>query len=137
MYFDRTDLKGFDGEAPGLVQVGQLRVYTGYRYYIDTSNLGTAITYSNPYFTGRLEYWYTTNKFIDNPNIGNRSGGGLGVGLGGGLEFPIKLKEAYLGVEVLYHNVNFDDKNTGSFQPTVEDLSGEAITTMMSYIWSW
>lgn len=137
MFFEQTNLEGFSGEAPGLVQVGQLRVYVGYKYYIDTANLGTAITYSNPYLTGRLEYWYTTNKFIDNPNIGNRSGGGLGVGLGGGLEFPIKLKESYLGVEVLYHNVNFDDKNTGAFQPAIDDLSGAAITTMMSYIWNW
>ncbi|OUR97862.1 hypothetical protein A9Q84_06600 [Halobacteriovorax marinus] len=137
MYFDQTTLEGFNGEAPGLVQVGQLRVYVGYKYYMDTANLGTAITYSNPYLTGRLEYWYTTNKFIDNENIGNRSGGGLGVGLGGGLEFPIKLKESYLGVEILYHNVNFHDKNTGSFQPVVDDLGGDAYTTMVSYIWNW
>ena len=32
-----------------------LRVYFSYRYYIDTSELGTAITYSNPYFTGRIK----------------------------------------------------------------------------------
>ncbi len=137
MYFNQTDLEGFNGEAPGFVQVSQLRVYTGYKYYIDTANLGTAITYSNPYFTTRLEYWYTTNKFIDNENIANRNGGGLGVGMGGGLEFPIKLKESYLGVEVLYHNVNFFDKNTGSYRDVVDDLGGDAVTTMVSYIWNW
>ena len=137
MYFDQTNLEGFNGEAPSFVQVSQLRVYTGYKYYLDTANLGTAITYSNPYLTARLEYWYTTNKYIDNENIPNRNGGGLGVGLGGGLEFPIKLKESYLGVELLYHNVNFVDKNSGSYKPVIDDLGGDAFTTMMSYIWNW
>jgi hypothetical protein len=137
MYFDQTDLDGFGGEAPGLVQVSMLRAYAGYKYYIDTANLGTAITYSNPYLTGRLEYWYKTDKFIDNENIPNESTGALGFGLGGGLEFPIKLKESYLGVEFLFHTVNFQDKNSGSYQPALEDFSGDVWTTMLKYIWNW
>lgn len=137
MYFDQTDLPGFNGEAPGYVQVSMLRAYVGYKYYLDTSNLGTAVTYSNPYLTGRLEYWYKTDKYIDNENIPNESTGALGVGLGGGLEFPIKLKESYLGLEFLYHTVNFADKYSAKYQPAIEDFSGNVVTTMMSYIWNW
>lgn len=46
-----------------------LRAYFPYRYYIDTADLGVAITYSNPYLITRFEYWYMTNKFIDQPTI--------------------------------------------------------------------
>ncbi|WP_127717582.1 hypothetical protein [Halobacteriovorax sp. HLS] len=137
MYFDQTDLDGFGGEAPGLVQVSMLRTYVGYKYYLDTSNLGTAITYSNPYLTGRLEYWYKTDKFIDNKAIENESTGALGVGLGGGLEFPIKLKQSYLGVEFLYHSINFEDKYSGRYQPAQTDFTGAVFTTIVSYIWNW
>ena len=57
------------------------------------------MTYSNPYFVTRAEYWQTTNKFIDRTDLPKDSGGGLGLGIGGGLEFPIRLKENYLNVD--------------------------------------
>jgi len=143
----RTDhYNGLNDEgAPGMIDVRMLRAFFGVRHYFDTSNLGTAITYSNPYLTGRLEYWYTTNKFIDQSSIPNNSGGGLGVGVGGGLEFPIKLRESYIGLEVLFHTVNFFDKYTQEFRPPAnnangngfDDLTGNAFTTMVSYIINW
>lgn len=132
----------------GLIDVSQLRFYFSYRYYVDTSNLGTAITYSNPYFIGRLEYWYTSNKFLDQKAKGTESGGGLGLGLGFGLEFPIKLRESYLGVEVLWHRINFTDKFTQEYRPCdaadspkcgggVDDLTGDPYTIMISYVMNW
>jgi len=129
----------------GLVDVSMLRVYFGYRYYIDTANLGTAITYSNPYFTGRIEYWYTTNKFRDQTQLADDNGGGLGFGAGFGLEFPIKLRESYINVEFLFHSVNYHDKFTQNYRavPTnpsgfgYEDLTGNAWTTMVGYVFSW
>ena len=56
-------------EPLGIVEAKMLRFYFNYRYYVDTTNLGTAITWSNPYFSGRLEYWYLTNKFRDQEGI--------------------------------------------------------------------
>lgn len=137
------------GSGIGKVDVNMLRVYFSFKHYIDTSDLGTAITYSNPYLIGRLEYWYVTNKF-DDPNADNFSntqddtGGGLGFGLGFGLEFPVKLKETYIGTEFLWHNVNFHDKETRDYAPVsygsgegYEDLSGNVYSLMVSYIISW
>ena len=129
--------------APGAVEVDMLRVFLGYRYYIDTSNLGTAITYSNPYLITRVEYWYTTNEYIDQSQLEKDSGGGLGVGLGFGLEFPITVRESYIGLEVLYHSVNFHDKNSQAYMPVTnggygfDDLKGAAYTTMVSYVFNW
>lgn len=132
-----------NGCPPGLVDVSQLRVFFSYRYYIDTSNLGTAITYSNPYFIGRLEYWYTTNEYKDQKQLPKDSGGGLGAGLGFGLEFPIELKESYIGLEFLFHSVAFFDKNSQNYAPLndggygFEDLGGNAYSTMLSYVFNW
>jgi hypothetical protein len=131
--------------APGLIEVSMLRVFLGYRYYIETANLGTAITYSNPYLIGRMEYWYQTNKYVDQTELPKESGGGLGFGAGFGLEFPIELKEAYIGLEFLVHSVNFPDKNTQKYAPLPDNpkgygfsnLGGNAYSTMVSYVFNW
>lgn len=133
--------------GPGLVETDHLRFFFGGRYHIDVSDLGTALTYANPYLIGRLEYWYVVTEFIDlqtsGQDPGDDSGGGLGFGLGFGLEFPMKLKESYIGVELLYHTVNFPDENETKFR-RVEDssdgfdsLNGDAWDIMISYIMSW
>ena len=106
----------------GVVETNMLRPFFGYRFYIDTSDLGTAITYSNPYFVGRIEYWYQTNSFPERSNLSDKSDGGIGTGIGFGLEFPIELKKSYLNVEFLYHRVNFFDKYTKNYSQIPDDL---------------
>lgn len=140
----------YTDETIGAIETSFLRPFVGFRYYVDTTDLGTAITYSNPHFIARLEYWYQTNKFIDNPTIGDQEGGGLGIGTGVGLEFPIELKVSYVSVELLYHQVNFFDKFTQDYRqnPSPEpgkpastngfdDLRGAAMTLVMTYNFTW
>lgn len=130
----------------GLIEVNMLRINFNWRYYIDTSDLGTALTYANPYFTARLEYWYTVNKYVERDELANNSGGGLGAGLGGGFDFPIRLRESYVNVELLWHRVNFDDKYTDDYAVINSenqivggygDLTGDVITFFASYVFSW
>lgn len=130
-------------KPPGMVDVSMLRVFFGYRYYMQTANLGTAITYSNPYVVGRMEYWYQTNQYITQSQLPREIGGGLGFAVGGGLEFPIEVKESYWGVEFLLHTVSFFDKNTTKFQPITpgaygfDNLGGNVYSLMVSYIFNW
>jgi hypothetical protein len=130
----------------GAVSTDFPRVFVGYKYYIDTTDLGTAITYSNPYLVGRLEYWYQTTKFLDHKELPNQKGGGLGMGVGAGLEFPIELKQSYVGVEVLYHAVNFYDKYTQDYAQVpnktdstygYDDLTGNVISLIITYNFTW
>lgn len=141
------------------VEQNMLRPYLGFRYYIDTTDLGTAITYSNPYFVGRLEYWYNTTNFPENDRLSSTSdGSGVGTGFGFGLEFPIEIKESYFNVEFLYHIVNFGDKYTQDYRRIppgeeslscttgpgntqkcsstngYQDLTGDVITLMFNYV---
>lgn len=146
-YFVDGFVFGVD-EQLGAVETNLLRPFFGFRYYIDTSDLGTAITYSNPYFVGRLEYWYQTNIYLDNDDLSDESQGGIGTGFGFGLEFPIELKVSYFNVEFMYHIVNFFDKNTTDYRRdpsrseatsgnTVDDLQGDVLTFFASYNISW
>ena len=149
MILDTTTNK-FPNQQVGAVVTDMTRVFVGYKYYIDTTDLGTAITYSNPYFIGRLEYWYQTNKFIDRPEFEKQKGGGIGSGIGAGLEFPVELKKSYVGVEFLYHVVNFFDKFTQDYRKVepprpnanlstygFEDLTGNVLSIMITYNFTW
>ncbi|MBF0298836.1 MAG: hypothetical protein HQK51_08955 [Oligoflexia bacterium] len=145
MLIDAKTQKFSEDGGPGAIEVNMFRTFLFYRYYIDTAELGTAITYANPYFVTRAEFWNQTNKFTDHSDIPNDSGGAIGGAIGVGLEFPIKFKESYLGVEVLYHMINFkdtydraaykslDDKKGGGY----DNLEGDVLTTFVSYVVSW
>lgn len=142
-----TKVNGYKDKDPlGAVVTDMTRVFVGYKYYVDTADLGTAITYSNPHFIGRVEYWYQTNDFIDHPDLTKQKGGGIGTGLGVGLEFPVELKQSYISVEGLYHVVNFFDKFTQDFRQIpgdnrstfgYEDLTGNVITFIVTYNFTW
>ncbi|MDD0853255.1 hypothetical protein HBN50_09105 [Halobacteriovorax sp. GB3] len=145
-FFMAEETQILDGEPLGFVDVSLLRVFLSWRYYIDTSDLGTALTYSNPYFIGRMEYWYTTTKYVDQEDLPNDKGGGLGVGLGFGFDFPIRIRESYINAEFLWHRVNFHDKYTddyaqvnseGNLSGGVADLTGDGYTMFVSYVFNW
>lgn len=142
-----TIVNGYQSQGPlGAVVTDMTRVFVGYKYYIDTTDLGTAITYSNPHFVGRVEYWYQTNDFIDQRSLPRQRGGGIGTGLGFGLEFPVELKESYIGVQGLYHVVNFFDKFTQDYRQVVDnpgstygtdDLVGNVLSLVVTYNFTW
>jgi hypothetical protein len=150
-----TVVNGYSNQGRlGAVVTDFTRVFVGYKYYIDTTDLGTAVTYSNPHFIGRLEYWYLSTKFIDKDSLPDDAGGGLGTGLGFGLEFPIELKQSYLSVEFIYHVVNFYDKFTQDYRQVVdnpntpaneaadstygfEDLTGNVFSLIFTYNFTW
>jgi hypothetical protein len=152
MFID-THVMGSKTQIIGAVQTSMLRPYFGFRYYIDTTDLGTAITYSSPYFVGRMEYWYQTNQYVENPNLSDQSGGGIGTAIGFGLEFPIELKKSYFNIEFLFHTVNFFDKYTQDYRripddqnqdpaafPSTygyDDLTGNVYSLFFNYTISW
>ncbi len=152
-YVIDTFLNGSPNQRLGVVTQSFLRPFFGFRYYIDTQDLGTAITYSNPYFVGRVEYWHQTTKYEDFTNRDDEKDGGIGSAFGFGLEFPIEIKRSYFNVEFLYHIVDFADKFTQDYAPIPVDsttttnrteagkgfdnLAGDVLTFFASYNLSW
>ena len=139
---------GFPDTILGAVHTSLLRPYFGFRYYIDTTDLGTAITYANPYFVGRLEYWYQTNRF-ESEDIDDKAGGGIGTGVGFGMEFPMQIKKSYFNIEFKFHTVNFFDKYTMEYRKIenpepnktsaygYDDLTGNVYSIFTSYNVNW
>lgn len=155
MFID-TFVQGSPSQVIGAVETSFIRPFWGYRYYIDTSDLGTAITYSNPYFVGRIEYWYQTNVFSERDNLDDQSDGGIGTGIGFGFEFPIEIKKSYTNIEFLFHRVNFFDKFTRDYKQIpdeletpdgnggknnsefgFDDLRGDVFSMMINYVINW
>ena len=146
-----TIVNKFPSTRLGAVVTDMTRVFVGFKYYLDTTDLGTAITYSNPYVVGRVEYWYQSNDFIDRAELPKDKGGGIGSGVGVGLEFPIEIKSSYIGVEALYHVVNFYDKYTQDYRQALDgsgnplpnstygynDLTGNVISLIFTYNFTW
>lgn len=141
-----TRTVGYPNQNLGAVETTMMRPFLGYRFYLDTTDLGTALTYSNPYFITRLEYWYQTNKFPENKSIPPQKGGGVGAAIGGGLEFPIELKVSYISVEFLYHVVNYFDRFTQDYRQIpnnskstygYDDLRGNAMSLIFTYNFTW
>lgn len=148
-----TVVNGYaENDRLGAVVTDMTRAFVGFKYYMDTADLGTAITYSNPHLITRLEYWYQSNKFIDQSTLPREKGGGLGGSFGAGLEFPVVLKESYIGVQGLYHVVNFFDKYTQNYRRAIDpstgkplekstygydDLTGNVISFIVTYNFTW
>lgn len=152
MYID-TFVNGYRNTLINYVETSLLRPYFGMRRYLDTSDLGTALTYSNPYFTGRVEYWYQTNRFGEE-SVNQESGGSIGTAVGFGLEFPIEIKRSYFNVEFLYHMTNFFDRATTDYiqipagtpnhdfnqfpsKYGYDDLTGSVYSIFFNYVISW
>lgn len=145
MFID-TRVQGYKNENLGAVETTMLRPFLGFRYYIDTADLGTALTYSNPHLIARVEYWYQSNKFVEDPRIPTQKGGGIGTGIGAGLEFPVELKKSYVSIEALYHAVNFFDRFTQDYRQVpgqanstygYNDLTGAALSLVVTFNFTW
>ena len=65
-----------------------------------------------------------TNKFENQTGLANDTGGGLGFGTGFGLEFPLEIKKTYIGVEFLFHTVDFHDKFTNKYMRLSDGTQG-------------
>ncbi|MBF0298915.1 MAG: hypothetical protein HQK51_09360 [Oligoflexia bacterium] len=136
--------RGFS-QGAGLIEVSMLESFVLYRYYVNFDSTATNkfIQYTNPYLTTRAEFWNQTNKYVDLTNSPNDTHNSLGVALGGGFEFPIKVARSYIGIEALYHFVNFQDTYTQLYRPVdgssegYNDLTGNVMTLFASYVVGW
>ena len=94
------------------------------KYYFDTKNLSSAISFANPYLlAGFGAYSQTISSFTASTT--QPADTSIGMGIGGGLEFALSPKKAYLEIEGRYHIVTFQDTFTQNFSSEgIPDLTG-------------
>jgi hypothetical protein len=79
------------------------------KYYLNTQNVTRGLADLNPYIIGGFAQFHRTYTLSDLEGYSRDAT--MGVELGLGLEVPLMRKKAFLGVQAMYHYVNFSDEN--------------------------
>lgn len=109
------------------------------KYYFDTKDLSSTISFANPYITAGVgPYTKTqTSAGIGTPD----SDTAIGLDLGAGLEFAISPKKVYFEFEGRIHIVQFKDTFTTDFQAAneggIQDLTGQLVTFTGAVLFTW
>lgn len=122
----------------GHVDVSLIHVGLDVKYYFDTKNLSSAISFANPYIlAGFGAYSQTKSSFVQSTT--EPADTSIGMGLGGGLEFTLAPKKCYLEFEGKYHIVTFQDTFSTSFQSSnnIPDLTGGFYTFTANILFTW
>jgi len=108
------------GDSPVSIETAQ-QTYTGnvsfttlnfdLKYYFNTQNVTRGLADLNPYMIGGFAQFYRTYTLSGLDGYSRDST--MGIELGAGLEIPLMRRKAYLGVQGMYHYVNFADSNKG------------------------
>lgn len=79
------------------------------KYYFNTQNVTRGLADLNPYMLGGFSQIYRTQT-VPSLDTGSRDQT-MGMDIGGGLEIPLMRRKAYLGLQFVYHYVNFSDES--------------------------
>lgn len=121
----------------GHVDVSLIHAGLDVKYYFDTKNLSSAISFANPYVMAGFGS-YTQSKSSFAANTTEAPDTGIGMCLGGGLEFAISPKKTYLEFEGRYHIVTFADTYDTNFQSIgITDLTGGFYTFTANVLFTW
>lgn len=130
-HFYETNVGGL-----GHVDVNMSRLGVDLKYYFDTKNLTSTISFSNPFILMGVGSYSKTENSVLAP--GPNSDSGVGIGFGGGLEFAIKPRSAYFQVEGKVHIVKFKDTFTQTFASSgIADLTGLFYTVTGNILFTW
>jgi hypothetical protein len=98
------------------------------KYYMNTQNVTRGLADLNPYLIGGFGQFYRTYTLAGLDGYSRDST--MGMELGAGLEVPLMRKKAYLGIQGMYHYVNFADENKGYINETPTSGSVPLKTTV-------
>lgn len=120
----------------GHMDVNLLRVGIDLKYYFDTKNLSSAISFASPYvLLGASAYSKTENSVTQATQDSDTS---MGVSGGVGLEFAISPRKSYFAVEGKMHVVTFKDTYTSRFtSQNLPSLTGFFYSVTGSILFTW
>jgi hypothetical protein len=121
-----------------LVNVNLINVGVNVKYYIDTKNLSSAISFANPFVSLGFGILYKTENSQSLGAAGSDPDSAFNLAAGVGLEFPIKYRKIYFALEAKLKNANFNDTFSTAFQNSgIQDLQGYFYTLTGSFIFTW
>jgi len=120
----------------GHVDVNMVLLGLAIKYYFDTKNLSSTLTFANPYvLLGGGSYAKTENSNLAGTQDFDNS---LGVSAGVGVEFPVSDKKIYFNVESRIHLITFKDTYTTIYSGAgLPNLTGNFYTITGSFLFTW
>lgn len=103
----------YDAAPDGLVDVNLFRLNADLKYYFDTKNASATISAANPYAVAGVGKVFRTRTFQNLNSIQKDDAIAYSAGLG--MEFTLKPRKTSFGVEVRYHEINFEDSSEGRY----------------------
>jgi hypothetical protein len=128
----------YDSQARGFANITLTRIGVDLRYYLPMQDLAAPITFANPYLLiggGPI----SKQESLQTQNV-VESDTGLGLAVGGGLEFTVSPRKIYFGVAAKYQFVTFKDTFTTEFQSEnipITDLTGGFYTLLGTVLFTW
>lgn len=130
-FFEASDGMG------GHFDVAFKRIGMNLKYYFDTQNAGSAITFASPYVTLGIGQFFKdqTSAKVTTTDTDNS----LGYSFGGGLEFVMSPRRSYFTIEAKVHLVNFKDTYSSTYKSITgaNDLTGALYSTTASILFTW
>jgi len=123
------------------IDTNLMPVTFGFRYYFDTKASPKAIALANPYLAAGGGAYIRSQTVIEQQGISatvdEASSGHFGAYFGGGVEFPIYRKHLFLGLDMRYHFVFFNDEDSDlGGNVTVGERGGDYFTPVMTLTYS-
>ncbi len=133
-YFDSQSETGNDHKE---IQFSKLLMTV--KYYFDTKNVSSAISFSNPYLLGSIGTYQKTEASTINTTAASSADSVIGFAGGGGLEFPLKHRKAYLQIEGRLHWARFNDTSLTVFKDKmgIPDLNGMFYSMTAGVLFTW
>lgn len=103
-----------------------------FKYYFNTQNATRGLADLSPYGVLGFAQYHRTYS-IDDFDVPSRDSV-MGVDLGGGIEIPMMRRRGFLGVQALYHLVNFADESKNYLEGTNERLDKKLTGDYLSFL---
>ena len=117
-------------------QVTMARAGLDLKYYFDTRDLSSAITFAGPYlFIGAGDFIKTQTSTISQTPDNDSA---VGLSFGAGMEFTVSPKRVYFYLQGQVDMVTFKDTSTGDFiGQGLGDLSGNFYSFIGGFLFTW
>ena len=143
-YAFHTDIVQTTGGGTAILDTQIIPVTGSIRFYFDTKNTPRSISIANPYAVFGAGNYVRTIKNGPNSNFiqTEELTYNFGLNLGGGLEFNIYRRHIFLGVDVRYHWIWFQDEengivaNSGLKLVSPDNRSGDYISGLITLSYS-
>lgn len=124
--------------SPYREDVTIIRLGLDLKYYFETKNLSSAISFANPYVLIGGGYFSKTQ--VNSSDQVSDSDSAIGLTAGAGLEFPLKQRKAYFALEGTVNTPRYPKDIAGNndvYARGVTSLEGLFYTVTGSFLFTW